>query len=211
MTRGEAVLQRFLRQTRTIAVIGASPRRTRHSNEVVRYLHLVGYDVIPVRQDRAAVEELPTYARLVDVAGPVDVALIFRRAPAVIAHVREAIAKGVIAVWFPPGAWSREGESEARSHDLSVIKDRCIIEDHRHLVGQAGDPRSGHPVKTGVYISRRRLTYEDNRPHPGRDSFVIGGGGGQSVGGGKHTVLDEKKMLKGRPSPRRGPIRRRPL
>jgi predicted CoA-binding protein len=211
MNREEALIQRLLRRTRTIAVIGASPRRVRHSSEVVSYLHKVGYDVIPVRPDRSPVGGLPTYARLGDVAGPVDLVLIFRRPEAVTGHIREVAAKRAEVVWLPPGAWSREAEEEARRHELTIVKDRCIIEDHRHLFGAAGEPRAGHPLKTGVHVSRRKRTFEDNRVRPEDEGYVAGGGGGRSSGGGVRSVLDEKKMMKGRPSPRSGPFKPRPV
>ena len=91
MDRDEAQREHLLKKTRTIAVIGASPRR--HSGEAVDYLHRAGYDVIPVRLDRTEVGGLPTYAQLDDVAGAVDVVVIFRRPDAAVAHVGEAAAK----------------------------------------------------------------------------------------------------------------------
>jgi predicted CoA-binding protein len=210
MNREEALIARLLRSTRTIAVVGASPRPGRHSGEVVRYLHDVGYDVIPVRSDRAQVGGLPTYARLDEVAGPVDLVVIFRRPEAVLPHIREAVARRAEAVWFPPGAWTRDAEDEAREHDLTVVKERCIMEDHRHLFGPHGEPRAGHPPKTGVHLRRRKRTFEDNRLRPEDDGYVPGGGGGSTAGGGVRAVLDEKKMTKGRPSPRSGPFKPKP-
>jgi predicted CoA-binding protein len=207
MSREEGRIEGLLRRTRTIAVVGASPRTTRHSRAVVEYLHDAGYDVVPVRPDRAQVGGLPTYARLDDVAGPVDVVVIFRRPEAVAGHIREAVARQPEAVWLPPGAWCRAAEDEARRRQLAVIKNRCIVEDHRHLVGAHGEPRAGHPRKTGVHIRRRTATFEDNRLRPEDDGYVAGGGGGRSAGGGVRAVLDEKKMVKGRPSPRSGPIK----
>jgi predicted CoA-binding protein len=210
MDRTEALVQRLLTRTRTIAIIGASRQPTRHSGEVTRYLHDAGYDVIPVRPDRSAVGGLPTYAHLADAGGQVDLVVIFRRSDAVIAHVREAAAKHAEAVWFPPGVWTREAEDEARQHDLIVIKDRCILEDHRHLFDHNGEPRSGHPQKTGVHVRRRQRTFEDNRVRHDNEGYVAAGGGGRSAGGGVRSVLDEKKMTKGRPSPRSGPFKHEP-
>ena len=93
MHREEAQIQQLLRTTRTIAVIGASPRPERRSHEVVRYLRLVGYDVIPIRPDRVQVDGLPTYARLDDVAGPVDLVVVYRRPSASVTHIVETVRK----------------------------------------------------------------------------------------------------------------------
>jgi hypothetical protein len=136
--------------------------------------------------------------------------VIFRRPEAVIAHIREAVAKRVEAVWLPPGAWSREADDEARKQELGVVKERCIVEEHRHLFDPDGEPRAGHPRKLGVHIRRRKRTFEDNRRRQVDNGYVAGGGGGSAAGGGVRAVLDEKKMMKGRPSPRSGPLKPKP-
>lgn len=200
-----AVIRHVLQRARTVAIVGASPNPGRHSHAVARYLSHAGYDVIPVRPDRCGVAGLPTYARLADVAGPIDLVVIFRRPDEVVPHITEAAAKRAEAIWLPPGAWSPEAEAAAQQHALTVIKDRCIEEEHRHLT-----QRSGHPEKWGVHVSRRKPTYEDNRQRPDRGGYVSGGGGGHVAGGGVRSVLDEKKMVKGKPSSRSGPRKPRP-
>jgi predicted CoA-binding protein len=152
----EALMQAVLRESRTIAVIGASPRPERHGAEVVAYLHDAGYDVIPVRPDRETVEGLPTFAALADVGGRIDLAVILRRADAVPGHIDEAAAKGVRCVWLEPGTWSRDADAAARRQQLVIIKDRCIIDVHQHLAGALGESRSGHPEEIGVHVGRRR-------------------------------------------------------
>lgn len=190
----EALVAGLLRSTRTVAVIGASPRHGRHSGDVVSYLHKAGYDVVPVRPDRASVGGLPTYAHLDDVAGRVNLVVIFRRAAAVIDHIRQAVARRADAVWLPPGTWSHEAGQEAKAHDLLLVKDRCIIEAHRHLFGAMGDHLAGHPTKYGVHFGHRGRSPEEP-PLTARDSgYKAGGGGGSRAGGGVRGALDEKKM-----------------
>lgn len=203
MTRQEALIMKLLSRARIIAVVGASPRPERHSRTVVSYLHRVGYDVIPVRPDLQPVERLKSYAQLADIPVKLDLTVIFRRADAAPRFVAEAAAKGVEAVWLPPGVWTREAEEQARVHDVLLIKDRCIEEEHRHMTKD-----SGHPARLGVHISRRRRTYEDNRKDLEEAGYTEAGGGGRAGGGGKRSVLDEKKMVRGRPSPRQGPLKR---
>jgi predicted CoA-binding protein len=198
MTRVEGVIDSLLRKVRTIAVIGASPRTDRHSREVVEYLHGSGYDVIPIRPDRSPVGGLPTFARLHDVGGPVDLVVVFRRPEAVPGHIREAAAKRADAVWLPPGAWSHEAGAEAQAHHLALIKDRCIIEDHRHLAGALGESPAGHPPKQGVHVRSRRRHAATDGENIFDEGYAPGGGGGRRAGGGVRAVLDEKKMAKRR-------------
>jgi hypothetical protein len=119
--------------------------------------------------------------------------------------VEEAAVKGAEAVWLPPGAWSPAADLAARRHGLTLIKECCVMEEHRQL-----SERSGHPEKWGVHVRRRKRTYQDNRVRPEDRGYTASGGGGHVAGGGGRSVLDEKKMVTGAPSRRRGPIKQRP-
>jgi predicted CoA-binding protein len=151
LTRAKSVMRHVLTGARTIAIVGASPSPAAHSHAVADYLAREGYDVIPVRLDRAAVAGLPAYERLTDIPGAVDLVVVFRTPSAVPSHIEEAAKRGAEAVWLPPGAWSLAADIAAHQHGLTLIKDACIMEEHRHL-----SQRSGHPQKSGVHVRRRK-------------------------------------------------------
>jgi predicted CoA-binding protein len=195
-------MRHVLQRARTIAIVGASPSPERHSHAVTRYLSDEGYDVIPVRPDRADVAGLATYASLTDIPGAVDLVVVFRTPSAVPSHIEEAATKGAEAVWLPPGAWGPAADAAAQQRGLTLIKERCVMEEHRHLF-----QRSGHPEKWGVHVRRRKPAYEDNRARPDDDGYTPSGGGGHVAGGGGRSVLDEKKMVAGAPSRRSGPMK----
>lgn len=204
MTQQEALHRRVLQRARTVAIIGASPDPARHSHAVAMYLKAAGFDVIPVRPDGDEVGGLRTFAALADVAGPIDLVVICRRPSAAPAHIDEAAAKHVEVVWLQPGVWSRAAETAADRHGITLVKELCIAEEHRHVSQPAG-----HPTKWGVHTRRRKPTYEDNRRRPDDAGYVGGGGGGHTAGGGVRAVVDEKKMVKGAPSRRTGAFRRK--
>jgi hypothetical protein len=199
-------IRRLLDRARIIAIIGASPRPDRHSHVVSSYLHAVRYDVVPVRADGQDIDGFKSYTRIEDVPGPIDLAIIYRRPEEAVLHIEEAARKGVEAVWLPPGVWSPAAEEAAHRHGLFLIKDCCPEEEHRRTSNEGG-----HPERAGMNFSTRHRTYEDNRKHPETTGYTAGGGGGHHDGGGVRAVLDEKKMTDGRPSPRKGPHRERPL
>jgi predicted CoA-binding protein len=205
MTRKEALNRRVLQRARTVAIVGASSNPARHSYSVTNYLRTAGYDVIPIRPDGAAVADLPASATLADVAGPIDLVVIFRRPDAVPAHIDEAAAKHVEVVWLQPGVWSGEAKAAADRHGLTLVKELCIAEEHRHLSQPAG-----HPTKWGVHVRRRKPTYEDNRKRPEDAGYQAGGGGGHVAGGGVRAIVSEKKMMKGGPSGRSGRFKPKP-
>jgi predicted CoA-binding protein len=202
VTRDEMAIRQLLERARTIAVIGASPRPARHSYTVCRWLHDQGYEVIPVRPDRAEVAGLTSYERLADVPGAVDLVVIFRARRFAPALVREAGEKRAESVWLQPGVWSRACDEEAARAGLTLVAESCIEEEAKHALRE-----SGHPRKLGVHARRRGRTLRDDRKRPVESGYRAGGGGGHRGGGGMHAVLDEKKMVRGRPSPRQGVAR----
>ena len=93
-----------------VAVIGASQDRAKFGNKAVRAFRQAGHDVVPINPRYAGIteriEELPTYASVVDVPGRVDVATLYVH-PAVGEQVLEEIAaKGIRELWVNPGAES---------------------------------------------------------------------------------------------------------
>src|SRR5579864_999217 len=92
----DAYLRDILEGARTIAVVGASPRRERPSHRVMAYLQQHGYRAIPVNPNAAGDTILgeTCYAALGDVPEPVDMVDVFRRSELAGAAVDAAIAAG---------------------------------------------------------------------------------------------------------------------
>ena len=77
----DAYLQDILKSVKTIAMVGASPDKTKFSYGVLRVLSETGYDMIPVNP-RPGLEEirgLKVYPSLSSIDRPVDMVEVFRR------------------------------------------------------------------------------------------------------------------------------------
>ncbi len=123
----QSTISHILRDYRTWAVVGCSPRPDRASHRVARFLRGHGFRIIPVHP---GVEELlgeRCFSSLEDIppeAG-VEVVDIFRRSDQAGAHVDEAIAIGANAVWMQLGVIDEEAAQRARDAGLEVVMDRC--------------------------------------------------------------------------------------
>jgi predicted CoA-binding protein len=116
----------ILRDARTIAVVGASPRPGRPSHGVMRYLLEHGYRVIPVRpRDCDEVLGVPCVASLAEIAGPVDLVDVFRRPEFCADVAREAVAAGAGALWLQLGIVSPEARRIAVDAELDYVEDLC--------------------------------------------------------------------------------------
>lgn len=123
-------------------MIGASSRRHRPSNGVLRYLVAAGYDVVPVHPNERVVEGLPCYRSLEDAVaatGPVDIVDVFRRPEACPPHAREAVAMGARCLWLQLGIVSVDAARIAAAAGIGLVMDRCIMVDHRRLAPHRPD------------------------------------------------------------------------
>ena len=123
----------ILRDARTIALVGASPRPNRPSHGVMRYLLEHGYRVIPVRpRDCDDVLGIPCVASLSEVDEPIDLVDVFRRPEFCADVARDAAAAGAGAVWLQLGIVSPEARRIAVEAGLDYVEDACTAIVHRH-------------------------------------------------------------------------------
>ncbi len=124
--------QEILAATKTIAVVGASPKTWRPSHDVMRYLLEQGYDVIPVRpRDCDEVLGVPCVASLGEIDRHVDLVDVFRRAEFTPDIAREAVAIGADALWLQMGIVSAEAREIAERAGVSYVENACTKVVHR--------------------------------------------------------------------------------
>ena len=94
-------LQDILASVKTIAMVGASPDKTKFSYGVLRVLHETGYDMIPVnpRPGLAEIRGLKVFPTLAAIDRPVDMVEVFRRSEDLYEVAQEAIAIGAKVLW----------------------------------------------------------------------------------------------------------------
>lgn len=127
--------EEILGDARTIALVGASPRPERPSHGVMRYLLRAGYRVIPVRpRDCDEILGVPCVTSLAEIAEPIDVVDVFRRAEFTPGVAREAVAAGARALWLQLGIVSAEARAVAVAGGLDYVEDLCTAVVHRYEI-----------------------------------------------------------------------------
>jgi len=120
-------LQDILKSVKSIAMVGASPDKTKFSYGVLRVLHETGYDMIPVNR-REGLEEIrgmKVYPSLAEIDRPVDMVEVFRRPEDLMDVSKEAIAIGAKVLWSQIGVVDHEAAKLAEEAGLKVVMDRC--------------------------------------------------------------------------------------
>ncbi len=128
-----SAIKTLLATSSTIAAVGLSPKESRPSNQVARYLIAAGYTVIPVNPGQEQILGLPCYADLDAIPGPVDLVDIFRRSEEVGPIVAAAIRIGAKGVWMQEGVANEAAAAMARAAGLTVVMDRCLKTVHAGL------------------------------------------------------------------------------
>jgi len=131
---GEEVLKIF-GNCRTIAVVGLSDRPDRDSYRVAKYLKAKGFRIIPVNPAKTEILGEKSYPDLTSIPDPVDVVDIFRAVEAIPGIVEEAVRIGAGCVWMQQGLSHDESADKARAAGLFVVQSRCIMVEHKKMIG----------------------------------------------------------------------------
>jgi predicted CoA-binding protein len=112
---------------KVVAVIGASNNRRKFGNRALRAYRDQGYTVVPINPHEQEVEGLKSYASVLDVPGPIDMASFY--VPPEIGEeiIGEMARKQIAEVWLNPGAESDELIARARALSIKPIVACSIV------------------------------------------------------------------------------------
>ena len=120
-------LKDILTSVKTIAMVGASPDKTKFSYGVLRVLNETGYDMIPVnpRPDITEIRGLKVYPNLKSIDKPVDMVEVFRKPEDLYEIAKEAIDINAKVLWGQIGVINDEAARLAEAAGLKVVMNRC--------------------------------------------------------------------------------------
>ena len=120
-------LKDILHSVKTIAMVGASPDKTKFSYGVLRVLHETGYDMIPVnpRPEITEIRNLKVYPNLAAIDRQVDMVEVFRKSEDLYRIAEEAISIGAKVLWGQIGVINYDAARLAEEAGLKVVMNRC--------------------------------------------------------------------------------------
>ena len=133
-TASDEQLKSLLDHSKTIAVVGLSPKMQRPSNAVAAYLINQGYSVIPVNPGHSEILGRACYPDLKSIPAEVDIVDIFRKSSEIGPIVDQAVEIGAGAVWMQQGIINEEAANIALEAGLRVVMDLCIKIEHSRLL-----------------------------------------------------------------------------
>lgn len=113
--------------SKTVAVVGASSDRRKYGNKALRAFAAEGYTVFAINPNEEAVEGLQTYASVLDVPGPIDMATVYVQPEVAEKLLAEFEQKQIPEIWINPGAESADLMAEAARRKLNMIYACSIV------------------------------------------------------------------------------------
>lgn len=131
-----ATIRTILHTTKTVAIVGLSPKSERPSYFVGSYLNYEGYRVIPVNPQAQEIFGHKAYPDLLSIPEPVDMVDVFRRPEDCEEIARHAVQIGAKSLWLQLRVVNFEAAEIAERAGLMVVMDRCVKIEHGRYTGQ---------------------------------------------------------------------------
>ena len=133
-----AGIEKMLRETKSIAVLGIKPES--HADQAAHYVpaHMAaaGFEIIPVPvyyPDVAKILGKPVFRSVAGIGRRVDMVNVFRRPNDIPPHVDDIIAAKPKFVWFQLGIRNDEAARKLAEAGIKVVQDRCLMVEEGRL------------------------------------------------------------------------------
>lgn len=129
-------IERILRETRSVAIVGVSGDPVRPSHGVWQYLKsATDYDLYLVNPTLSEIDGDKVYPSLADLPVVPDLVDVFRRHEHLRSVLTETIAIGAKTLWLQQGLTDDDVARDGAAAGLQVVMDRCLKVDHANLLG----------------------------------------------------------------------------
>ena len=131
-----ADIEKILRQTRTVAIVGASDNPMRPSYGVWQYLKSAShFELYLVNPTISEVDGTPVYPSLAQLPVVPDLVDVFRRHEYLPSVLDDTITVGAKTLWLQQGLRHEQVARDGEAAGLQVVMDRCLKVDYARLLG----------------------------------------------------------------------------
>ena len=129
-------IERILRETKSVAIVGVSADPMRPSHGVWQYLKSASdYELFLVNPTISEIDGDVVYPSLADLPAIPDMVDVFRRREHLRSVLSETIEIGAKTLWLQQGLADDDVARDGAAAGLQVVMDRCLKVDHARLLG----------------------------------------------------------------------------
>lgn len=129
----DSEIKHILADSKTIAILGLSPKPERDSHIVAKYLKTQSYKIIPVRPRQKEILGEKVYSSIKNIKEPVDIVNVFRNSSQIIPHAHEAIRIKPKIFWMQLNIENHEAAKLLTKTGIDVVMNLCIMVEHDRL------------------------------------------------------------------------------
>jgi len=128
-------IERILRETKSVAIVGVSGDPMRPSHGVWQYLKSASdYELYLVNPTISEIDGDVVYPSLADLPVVPDMVDVFRRREHLRSVLNDTIEIGAKTLWLQQGLADDDVAREGAAAGLQVVMDRCLKVDHARLL-----------------------------------------------------------------------------
>ena len=131
-----SIIEKCLRESKSVALVGASPKPELASNEIMNYLMKNNYKVYPINpkyKGQLILGQL-VYPDIISIPESIDMVDVFRPSPEAVEITKQAIEKKVTYIWLQLGIENEEAKKIAEANGITMIMNRCTLIEHKKLL-----------------------------------------------------------------------------
>lgn len=131
-----SIIEKCLRESQSVALVGASPKPELASNEIMDYLMKNNYKVYPINpkyKGQLILGQL-VYPDIISIPENIDMVDVFRPSPEAVEITKQAIEKKVTYIWLQLGIENEEAKKIAEANGITMIMNRCTLIEHKKLL-----------------------------------------------------------------------------
>ena len=131
-----SIIEKCLKESQSVALVGASPKPELASNEIMNYLMKNNYKVYPINpkyKGQLILGQL-VYPDIISIPENIDMVDVFRPSPEAVEITKQAIEKKVNYIWLQLGIENEEAKKIAEANGITMIMNRCTLIEHKKLL-----------------------------------------------------------------------------
>ena len=131
-----SIVEKCLKESQSVALVGASPKPELASNEIMDYLMKNNYKVYPINpkyKGQLILGQL-VYPDIISIHESIDMVDVFRPSPEAVEITKQAIEKKVTYIWLQLGIENEEAKKIAEANGITMIMNRCTLIEHKKLL-----------------------------------------------------------------------------
>ena len=127
----------ILKESKTIVVVGLSPKPHRASHQVAKYMQEAGYKIIPVYPREEIILGEKVYRSLDEIDFKVDIVDVFRKGEDTPPIVEKAVKlPGVKCVFLQEGVTNEKSKEIAKNAGIFYVEDKCLMVEHKRCFNE---------------------------------------------------------------------------